>query len=346
MSELEPARYWHQLLQWSLLVLASYVFWRWLASYVLPFVLAMALAAMVLPVVERMEAWGIGRVGAVVVALGGMLLGLGVLCGAILTLLAAELVEISHRMPGYLRARPLQVTHFIQQWNRLRSHFGLRGGSLSNELRSMYQMLGALAKSIGHVLMTLPEMALVMLIAAIAAFFILRDYQEVLAVAKRLAPPALRHRMGRLTTVMRGGLWGYLRAEFTLVSLTGLATTGGLLLMRAPYAVLIGLTAGFLDMVPFMGPTVLLVPWAAGAALTGHVPMAIHLMMVLAGVAVIRQLIEPRLVGQGTGLHPLVVLFSLYIGIRLFGGAGVVVGPITAVMLNAIRQVMRDSTAG
>jgi predicted PurR-regulated permease PerM len=64
------------------------------------------------------------------------------------------------------------------------------------------------------------------------------------------------------------------------------------------------------------------------------------LVAVLAGVGVIRQTAEPRLVGQSTGLHPLVVLFSLYTGVRLFGAGGVLIGPVTAVLFKAIAQVM------
>lgn len=341
----EPsARYWRQFFIWLAWVIACYVFWRWLASYILPFVLAIVLAALVEPLVVRLQHWGLGRLGAVLGALGGVMASLILVCGAILTLVTAEMVQISHRMPDYLRAQPLGAVRLLERWNRLKGRLGLGQATISGELHSAYQMLAVVLKSIGHALVVLPELALMMVVAAVAAFFILRDDRQVLAAVKRASPPAIAGRMGRLTTAMTGGLWGYMRAELALVSLTGLVTTGGLLLIGAPYAALVGLMAGLLDMVPFMGPTVLLVPWAAGAAATGHWPMAVHLLMVLAAVAVIRQLIEPRLVGQGTGLHPLVVLFSLYIGIRLFGGGGVIIGPVSAVMLNAVRQVMREGS--
>lgn len=336
----EPGRYWHQFLIWLLIVLASYGFWRWLVWYLLPFLLALILAAMIKPVVVRLRSWGFGSSGAVVVALGSVLGGAVVLLGAILTLLTAELVQITHRMPSFLRGRPLKVGEYLEQWNQLRSQFGLGGSTLNNELRSVYQLLGAMLRGLAHTLVQLPEMALMLLIASLAAFFVLRDESMVRTAIQRISPPWLRTQLGRLSSSIIGGLGGYVRAEFALVSLTGLATTGGLLLIRAPYAVLIGLTAGFLDLVPFMGPTILLVPWSLGAALTGHAAMAVHLLLVLAGVAVVRQTIEPRLVGQGTGLHPLVVLFSLYMGVRLFGAGGVLVGPITAVMFNALAKLM------
>ena len=338
----EPGRYWQQVVIWVALAGAAYVFWRWLVWYLLPFVLAVILTAMVMPVVERLESWGFRRTGAVLTALGGALGGLVLLSGAVFTLLAAELVQISHRMPHFLD-RPGQVARYLKQWNQLREQLGLGNANLGTEMHSLYNVAAAMGRTVAHGLLQLPEMALVMIVASVAAFFMLRDQTVVLRQVKQLSPPFLRPRMGRLTLAMTGGLWGYLRAQFALVSLTGLATMGGLLVIGAPYAVLVGLTAGLLDLVPFMGPTMLLVPWAMVAMLSGHAAMAVHLLAVLAGVALVRQLVEPRLVGRGTGLHPLVVLFSLYMGIRLFGGSGVLIGPITAVMFNAIRQASRYS---
>lgn len=332
--------YWRQLMMWGGWVLAAYVFWRWLAGYTMPFVLAVVLAGVVRPLVTRFERWGLGRVPAVLLALGGLSSACLVVAGAILTLLAAELVQMSHRMPVYLHHRPRLVEQILQQWNALRAHWGFGRGSLPQEFQSAYRMAGALAKSVAHALVLLPEAGLILVIGAVAAFFILRDYEVVAAAGRRLVPPRLGGRMGRLSSAMTGGLWGYVRAELALVSLTALVTTGGLLIIRAPYAVLVGLTAGLLDLVPFAGPTMLLLPWAIGAAVTGRWPLAIHLIMVLGAAALMRQLVEPRLVGQGTGLHPLVVLFSLYLGVRLFGGAGVVLGPVTAIMFNAVRQVI------
>lgn len=335
-------RYWRKALVWSALALASYAFWHWLVWYLLPFVLAIVLAFLVHPWVDRLESWGMDRSMAVLIALGSALGGVLAMCGAILTLLAAEVVQISHRLPAYLRARPFEIGRYLNEWNHLRDQMGLGSGSLNQEVNSIYRMMGSLVRGLAHGLVQLPGMALILLISALAAFFVLRDQRLVRRVAERVSPPAWRDRLGPLSSAMAGGLFGYLRAEFALVALTGLATMSGLVIIGAPYAVLVGLTAGLLDMVPFMGPTVLLVPWSVGSMATGNWPLAIRLLAVLAGVAVVRQTVEPRLVGRGTGLHPLVVLFSLYMGVRLFGAGGVLVGPVTAVMFKAIAHAMQE----
>jgi sporulation integral membrane protein YtvI len=332
--------YWQQVLTWIGLTLSAYVFWRWVVWYVLPFVLALVLACLISPLVGRLRKWGCGPTMSVLAALTTALAGIFAVCGAVITLLAAELVEISHRLPGYLKARPLEIGRYLDEWNRLRMRLGLGHGNLASELGTLYRLMAAAARSLAHSLVQLPEFGLILLIATLAAFFMLRDERVVRRVVTGLSPPSWRDRVAMVSLAMVNGFLGYIRAEFSLVALTGLATMGGLLVIGAPYAVLIGLTAGLLDMVPFLGPTIILVPWAVGALATGDVKMAVRLLAVLAVVAGVRQIVEPRLVGQGTGLHPLVVLFSLYMGVRLFGADGVLVGPVTAVMFKAVAGAM------
>ncbi|PSR23763.1 MAG: sporulation integral membrane protein YtvI [Sulfobacillus acidophilus] len=335
--------YWQQVATWIGLTISAYVFWRWMVWYVLPFVLALVLAFLVSPVAKRLRRWGLGPTVSVLTALIAVLAGAFSMCAAVITLLAAELVEISHRLPDYLKARPLEIGRYLSEWNRLRLRLGLGRANLAAEIGALYRVMAITARGLAHSLVQLPEFGLILLVSTLAAFFVLRDEHLVRRVVTGLSPPSWRDRVGTVSLAMVNGFFGYVRAEFSLVALTGLATMGGLLVIGAPYAVLIGLTAGLLDLVPFMGPTMVLVPWAVGALATGDGAMALHLLAVLAVVAGVRQIVEPRLVGQGTGLHPLVVLFSLYMGVRLFGADGVLVGPVTAVMFKAIAEAMANA---
>jgi sporulation integral membrane protein YtvI len=327
---------------WIGLCLLSYAFWRWLAGYLFPFILGAGMAGLVQPLVNRFERLGVSRSLAALAALLSVLGGVGVIAGSIIMLLLSELVEFTHRVPEYLHDRPWHLTRYLRWYNAVRARLGWGRESVRTELHSLDQMLGVSIKALAHLLLQLPDMALMVVIATLAAFFLLRDERLVRNSAVRMAPPWLRSRLARLTRAVQSGLWGYLWAEVLLVGITGLTTTGGLLLIGAPYAALVGLSAGLLDLVPFLGPTLILAPWALGALLTGHARLGIHLLVVLAAVVLIRQTFEPRLVGQNTGLHPLVVLFSLYMGVRLFGAGGVIVGPMTAVFFNALSPLLAE----
>jgi len=91
-----------------------------------------------------------------------------------------------------------------------------------------------------------------------------------------------------------------------------------------------------LDILPLLGPSSLLVPWAAWSWFAGEPGRAVQLVVLLLVIFVARQFNEARLVGKSTGLHPLAVLVALYVGFRVLGPVGLLVGPLLAVLLKGL----------
>jgi len=329
---------------WAFLVGLIYGFWRWCAGYLIPFLIAAVLALALEPVVRELARHGISRTYASLVAvLGVFVTGLG-LVASVFTLLLTELVELSRDLPRYWVQGQADVDKYIKRWTDLRNEMGLRPGVLNNELHALYRGLTTIIHRVLTGLLQVPDVALMVGITALATFFMLRDRHRLAKAWRRLLPPSLETRLSPAIEATVRGLFGFLRAQLALVALSTTATTLGLMLIRAPYAVLIGLLAGLLDLVPFLGPTAVIVPWSGLALLTGHPGLAVRLLLVLLGVVTLRQTVEPRLVGGITGLHPLVVLFSLYVGVKMFGAAGFVVGPVTAIGLKAMSQSRHATT--
>jgi sporulation integral membrane protein YtvI len=206
---------------------------------------------------------------------------------------------------------------------------------LNAHLGTAYQLAAAVIRAVGLTLLALPNALLVAALTLIATFFLLRDKGVWVHAGDWLVPPAYRRRLPDLQGEVVRGTLGFVRAQLLVVGSTTLATTLGLWVYGSRYALLLGLAAGLLDLVPFLGPSALLGPWAVVMAVSGHPWAALELAAVLTGVLLVRQLTEPRLVAQGTGLHPLTALVALYVGIRLFGPWGFVVGPVTALILKA-----------
>jgi predicted PurR-regulated permease PerM len=136
------------------------------------------------------------------------------------------------------------------------------------------------------------------------------------------------------------GAVGFIKAQILLVSLTAFSTMAGLLIFGFRYAVLMGVLAGLLDFVPYLGPTTLLVPWSVFFIADGKIVAGIEILTVMLAVAVVRQLAEPRFVGQKMGLHPLVAIGAMYFGAHFFGPAGFVVGPISAMIIKVLAEVL------
>ncbi len=159
---------------------------------------------------------------------------------------------------------------------------------------------------------------------------------SVAATLTRLTPPPLRDRLPRIGRRLRRLGRQYLRACLLLVLLTFLQMFIGLAVMGIPYAFLLALLIAAVDFLPLLGTGIILIPWAAVCLLLGKVRLGIGLIILYAVSSVIRQVLEPKLIGEGLGLHPLLSLLSMYAGLRLFGVWGMIFAPLAAAGVRAV----------
>lgn len=154
-------------------------------------------------------------------------------------------------------------------------------------------------------------------------------------VLLRLTPGAWRDRVlpwgRRLRRIGRQ----YLRACLLLGLLTFLEGFIGLALLRVPYAFLLAVLLAVVDFLPLLGTGIILLPWAAVSLLLGEVKLGIGLAVLYGVTSVVRQVLEPKLIGEGLGLHPLVSLAAMYGGLRLFGVWGMILAPLLAAAVSA-----------
>lgn len=145
-----------------------------------------------------------------------------------------------------------------------------------------------------------------------------------------LAPAALRDRVAPLGRRLRRLGRQYLRACLLLGLLTFTQTFIGLALLRVPYAFVLAILIAVVDFLPLLGTGIILIPWAAVSLLLGEVKLGVGLLALYAVTSVVRQVLEPKLIGEGLGLHPLLSLAAMYAGLRLFGVWGMILAPLVA----------------
>lgn len=201
------------------------------------------------------------------------------------------------------------------------------------------QGLGAVAGWVLTVGRTLPGTAVAVMISLMAAYLLLRDKERLLGGTVGLLPRSLRARGAVTAEEVSRGLAGVIRAELLLSLTTGALAVVGFTALGVRYAWLLGLGAGLLDLVPMVGPSGVLLPVAIYLAVIGAAGKALGVLVLTGVVLLVRQLLEPRLLAAGTGLHPLVMLVAVYAGFRLFGTFGLVVGPLAASFFAALFRV-------
>jgi len=131
---------------------------------------------------------------------------------------------------------------------------------------------------------------------------------------------------------------GYLRAQTILVAVTMIISTVGLLLIGNKYAFTVGILVGFFDLVPIIGPSVIFIPWTLVLLFTEGIGAALKIFVIYIAATVVRQILEPKILSQSIGLHPLPTLISMYVGLTLFGVGGLILGPAVIVVYEAARK--------
>lgn len=270
-----------------------------------------------------------------VLLLGALILReLGVLAGALpdlgetaragLSALSQRLVGIAGKAPAGLQA---YLTDSIQE---------LFSGSTA----LLDRAVGYLLNLAGGILSHLPDSALALGTAIISGYMIaaklpvLRERWHALGSrGQHLAAVVLR---------MKQVLLRWLLAQLKLCGISWCILTLGFLLLRISQAPLWAFAVAMVDAFPILGTGTVLIPWSVFSFLQGDNARAIGLLGIYGAVSLIRSVLEPRLVGKQLGLDPLVTLFSLYAGYKLWGLAGMLLAPLLAV---AATQVFPPGTA-
>lgn len=167
----------------------------------------------------------------------------------------------------------------------------------------------------------------------VAAYFMTADYP---GLRKRLiawVPDIIRPHMRHVKEAAGSAMFGYLRAQLILSGVVLVIVFVALLIVRQPYSLLIAIATGIIDIMPFFGSGAILVPWGVICLLVGQFKKALFLLILAFALFLFRKLAEPKVVGNQTGLSPLLSLISIYVGMKIGGVAGMILCPIACMVV-------------
>lgn len=131
----------------------------------------------------------------------------------------------------------------------------------------------------------------------------------------------------------------YLKTQGILIALVAACCTVGLLFVKPEYALLLGILIAVFDAFPVLGSGLILIPWAVWSGFTGNLLHAAVLATIYIACQVIRELLEPKLLGDKIGLKPVYTLMAMYVGVKLFGIAGFLLGPFGLIIIMAVAGI-------
>jgi sporulation integral membrane protein YtvI len=138
---------------------------------------------------------------------------------------------------------------------------------------------------------------------------------------------------------LRRALLGFMFAQLLISLLTYIVTLIGLLFLRVEYPLAVALLIIVVDLLPVLGTSAVLIPWALYCMLAGNMVLAIGLLILLVIIMLFRRLIEPKIIGNAVGINALAALVSMYIGFKLVGVVGLFLGPVLIIVYQALRRV-------
>lgn len=305
--------------------------WAW------PLVLAVALAALFEgPVAHLVRATGLLRpVVAALVVGAWVLLGLA-LAGYLITHLVPEVVALHSLTPTLVRDLRRGAEAAVRSLGPPGAWPEPLRSALRAETAAAGRLLSTLAVDALTGLTLLPGVAAGLGFALLAAYLILVDGPLRGRVEAAFGDlPAVRQGLDTLSVAARGA-WRLASTELVLAALSAVFSSAAFWLLGARVPLVLGALAGLLDLIPYAGPAVLLLPWAVYLALTGEGGHCLGVLAAWLALALVRGVLELRWVGRGVGLSTLAVLVSFYVGARVMGIAGVLVGPVCAAAMWAV----------
>jgi len=314
-----------------------------LFSAFLPFIIALIIAFLLEPLLVRlMRAARIRRPYAAVLSLLLTIAGLSLFVFVIVARLYTELSELAISLPNYgylvdLVSKQVETAErFVEVNPQIQDTLFTATQTLATTLQAWAKTASSLLLSF---LTALPRVFIVMVVSIVATLLISSSYPNVKRFISNLFPSRWHVRAQAISEDLGAAVVGYLRSQAILVSVTSLATIAGLLLMGNRYAVTIGVMAGLLDIVPIVGTGMLFVPWAVALFIMGSFGEGLKLLVMWMIIMVVRQFLEPKVLAKAIGIHPLPTLISMYVGLQLIGGFGLIVGPAFVICYEAVRRV-------
>jgi sporulation integral membrane protein YtvI len=311
-------------------------------KYIFPFIIAYFFASLIEPLVKFIERKikiprKIGTVISILLVLGFIGSIIGFLISRLIKEIRAVYLSLEINMEtlteffdrvienidGIFIQLPVSFTGLIEKAIE----------ELTNNLQSVLGKIIDWVQASVQVALYLPQILIFILVTVLATYFMSSDKNNILKFLDLQIPTNWLNKTKSITTNVFSAFFGWLRAQLILTSITFTELLIGLLILNVNNALLIALLIALVDVLPVLGAGTVLIPWAIITLVLGNTKLALSLALLYVIILFVRQLIEPKVLGKQIGVHPLFTLAGMYIGLRLWGVAGMFVGPLSIVAL-------------
>lgn len=327
-----------------------YLFIKYALPLIYPFVIACFIVAPLYPLLQKIERkTHIGR--------GFLTMGLLFLCGCLLLFgiwaaaawCIGHISEMAAGLDDFERQLGCFVTdcsHFLEQ------NIGYDAGKIETVILErvdifienfQVNIMPRLMEESLYYVKGVFSIGAFVAITFIATVLLAKDYEEITNAIRELdGAEYVLHIVSSLGKMVIT----FIRAQLLIMAGISVIAVTGLSLSGVPGAVEFGILAGLLDALPFIGTGIVLIPLAFWQLVQGSPLRAFLCVMVYVACALLREFLEPKLIGKRMGLLPVAVLASVYIGVKLYGLGGIFLGPLSLLLIKEVLSLYKDKDMG
>lgn len=248
----------------------------------------------------------------------------------------AEFNEVGANLEGLYNRMPADMQNTLD-------HIGQEMGDYFSEIMTSIELPSFAA--VGSVAKQIPDAFLSMVICLLSAYFFVADKTYMSNVVEKYVPGAIRYRFDLIRRSFRKAIGGYFKAQFKIECWVYILLVIGLMILDVNYAFLVALGIAFLDFLPVFGTGTVMLPWAVIEFLSKDYKMMFGLLAIWLIGQLVRQVIQPKIVGDSIGVDAIPTLFLLYIGYQMAGMIGMILAvPIGIILVNLYEEGVFDTT--
>lgn len=309
--------------------------------YLAPFVVALILSLIIEPFVKFLV-YNLKLKRAISSAIG-VLIVLSVFGGTlalIISKLVRELISLSDVLPdlienAYKNIISINSDGLFEKW--LPPKFSYDFSNVTDTLySSLSSFANPLAKGIFSTASALPNMFIFLIVMVIGTYFISSSKQDIMNLIDKHLPKSWLLNLRKSKDGIFISIGKLLKGYLIILTITFIELLIGFNIIGIKYSSAIALIISVFDILPLIGAGLFLIPWSVYSLITGATALGIRLFILYIFILIVRQLIEPKIIGAQIGLHPLATLISMYTGFNLLGGAGIFLGPIILLITKAV----------
>lgn len=333
------------LLVYAVIILLCIVLLPRVLVFFMPFVVGWIISCMANPLVHFLEhkikiRRKAGTVMVIVMVIGAVVGA----CYLVLSILAKQLIGFVGEIPQMWESLQKDFTRF----GTLVSHWTVNlSPDLVEKLNDLGNSIGtAISDFVGNtqafsvegvsgMVGSIANVAIGVVMCLLSSYFFIADREYMLALVDKIIPETIRHKYDIFYNSMKQAFGGYIKAQFFIEIRIYILILIGLFILGIDYSFLIALAIAFLDFLPFFGSGAVFWPWAIIKLLGGDYVRAAGFMIIWGVGQFVRQLIQPKIMGDSIGMEPIPTLFLLFIGYKLAGVGGIILAiPIGILLVN------------